>query len=235
VVFNYIPRQGTDDIREIRIITTCTNCNKVSKPISIDIDYAPTEELFKNPITFCEKPNIKYKFKELTSYWSGDNLSDFLRFIFFDLKLNVYCWFSQHPENKWRFEKISFDKAIQIITINHKYLNFYFSATEFDTTGYIKLTDENGVYLKDGIWRRAEIIQLSSRFIMMGYGLLYYINYCNQYLDKGNVKDKSEQFEKITSQILGWLKTKFITKRGTNCFDGQEAYNKFMAKRNAET
>ena len=234
VTFNYIPRQGTDDIREIRITTTCTECNKVSKPISIDIDYSPTEELIEKPITFCEKPNIKYKFKELTSYWSGDNLSDFLKFIFFDLKLNVYCWFSQHPENKRRFEKVSFDKAIQIITVNHRYLNFYFSANELDTTSYIKLTDENGVYLKEGIWRRDEIIQLTAPFVIMGYGLLYYINFCNQYLDKGNVKDKSEQFEKITSQIQVWLKTKFITKRGTNCFDGQEAYDKFMAKRNAE-
>ncbi len=233
VAFNYKPRQGTDDIREIRIITTCTECNKVSKPISIDIDYSPTDELIENPITYCEKPNIKYKFKELTSYWSGDNLSDFLKFIFFDLKLNVYCWFSQHPENKRRFEKVSFDKAIQIITVNHRYLNFYFSANELDTTGYIKLTDDNGVYLKEGIWRKDEIIQLTAPFVMMGYGLLYYINFCNQYLDKGNVKDKPEQFEKITSQIQVWLKTKFITKRGTNCFDGQEAYDKFIAKRNA--
>lgn len=234
VAFNYIPRQGTDDIREIRITTTCTECNKVSKPISIDIDYSPTEALIENPIIFCEKPNIKYKFKELTSYWSGDNLSDFLKFIFFNLKLNVYCWFSQHPENKRRFEMVTFDKAIQIITVNHRYLNFYFSANELDTKSYIKLTDDNGVYLKEGIWRRDEIIQLTAPFVMMGYGLLYYINFCNQYLDKGNVKDKSEQFEKITSQIQIWLKTTFITKRGANCFDGQEAYDKFMAKRNAE-
>lgn len=42
VQFNYIPRQETDDIREVRIITTCTNCKKVSKPITIDIDYSPT-------------------------------------------------------------------------------------------------------------------------------------------------------------------------------------------------
>jgi len=234
VAFNYIPRQGTDDIREIRIIITCTECNKVSKPISINIDYSTTDELIEKPITFCEKPMIKYKFKELTSYWSGDNLSDFLQFIFFDLKLNVYCWFSQHPENKRRFEKVSFDKAIQIITFNHRYLNFYFSANELDTTSYIKLTDDNGVYLREGIWRRDEIIQLTAPFVIMGYGLLYYINFCNQYLNKGIVKDKSMQFEKTTSQLQDWLKSKFITKRGANCFDGQEAYDKFMDKRNAE-
>jgi hypothetical protein len=234
VQFNYIPRQETDDIRQVEVVTTCAKCKKVSKPISIDIDYSPTNELIENPITFCEKPNIKYKFKELTSYWSGDNLKDFLQFIFFDLKLNVYCWFSKHPENIRRFEKVSFDKAIQIITVNHRYLNFYFSANELDVKSYIKLTDDNGVYLKEGIWRRDEIIQMTAPFVIMGYGLLYYINFCNQYLDKGNVKDKSEQFEKITSQLQAWLKAKFITKRGTNCFDGQEAYDKFMGKRNAE-
>lgn len=234
VVFNYIPRQETNDIREIRIVTTCTVCNKVSKPISIDIDYSPTEELIVNPITFCEKPNIKYKFQELTSYWSGDNLKNFLQFIFHDLKLNAYCWFSEHPDNKRRFEKVSFNKAMQIIIVNHRYLNFYFSANELETSNYVQLTDNNGVYLKEGIWRRDEIIQLTAPYVIMGYGLLYYINFCNQYLDKGNVKDKSEQFEIATTQLNKWLKEKFVTKRGKNCFDGQEAYDKFIAKRNAE-
>lgn len=234
VAFNYIPRQGTDDIREIRIITTCTECNKISKPVSIDIDYSPTLELIVNPITFCEKPNIKYNFQELTSYWSGDNLKDFLNFIFHDLNLKVYCWYSQHPENKRRFEKVTIEKAMQIITVNHRYLNFYFSDIELDTTKYIKLNDENGVYLKEGIWRRDEIIQLTAPFVIMGYGLLYYINFCTQYLDKGNVKDKSEKFEITTIELKKWLKAKFITKRGKNSFDGQEAYDKLMAKRNSE-
>lgn len=233
VQFLYIPRIGTEDIREIKIVTTCTNCNKTSKPISIDIDYSPTDHLISRPLTFCEKPNIKYNFSELTSYWSGDNLSDFLRFIFFDLKLNVYCWFSEHPDNKRLFKKVSFEKAIQIITINHHYLNFYFSTYELDLSKHLKFSDERGVYVKDDIWRKNEIIQLRAPLVIMGYGLLYYINFCNQYLDKGNVKDKSTNFESTTTQLKIWLKEKFITKRGVNCFDGQQAYDKFMAKRNA--
>lgn len=232
VAFNYIPRAGTDDFREVRIVTTCVLCNKISKPISIDIDYSPTEELIGNPIAFCPKPKIKYKFQELTSYWSGDNLKDLLQFIFHGLNLNVYCWFSQHPENKRRFEKVSFEKAIQIIRVNHKYLNFYFSEKELETSKYIKFIDDNGIYLKEGIWRRDEIIQLTAPYVIMGYGLLYYINFCNQYLDKGNVKDKSSQFETITTQLKNWLKEKFVTKRGVNCFDGQEAYEKIMLKKN---
>lgn len=234
VQFIYIPRIGTDDFREIKIITTCSNCEKTSKPLSIDIDYSPTADLIAKPLTYCEKPNIKYKFTELTSYWSGDNLKDLLHFIFNDLKLNVYCWFSKHPENKRLFEKVTFEKALQIITVNHRYFNFYFSDNELDTSKYVELNDENGVYLKEGIWRKDEIIQLTAPFVIMGYGLLYYINYCNQFLDKGNVADKSEKFEQTTNKIKTWLKEKFITKRGTNCFDGQEAYDKFITKRNAD-
>ncbi|RZJ53374.1 MAG: hypothetical protein EOO44_08710 [Flavobacterium sp.] len=234
VVFHYIPREGTDDIREIGIVTTCTACSKVSKPVWIDIDYSPTEELIKNPIHFCEKPNIKYKLQKLSSYWSGDDLKNFLQFIFNDLKLNVYCWFSQHPENKRKFEKVSLEKAIQIITVNHRYLNFYFSAEELDTSDYTVPAYDNEAYVKEGIWRRNEIIQLSAPFRIMGYGLLYCINFCNQYLDKGNAKDKSEQFEIITTKIQKWLKENFVTKRGKNCFDGQNAYDKLMARKDAE-
>lgn len=231
VSFSYIPRERTEDIREVKIITTCTKCSKVSKPISIDINYSPTKELIKNPITFCENPNIKYKIQELTSFWSGENLKDFLQFIFQDLNLNVYCWFSQHPDNNYRFEKVTFDKAMQIITVYHKYLAFIFSSNELNTENYIILNESNGVYLKNEIWKRGEIIELSFPYVMIGYELLYYIKFCNQYLDKGNVKDKSEQFENITTKLRKWLKDKFINKRGTNCFDGQEAYDKFLNNR----
>jgi hypothetical protein len=234
VQYNYLPRLETDDIREVQILTTCKECNKTSKAISIDIDYSPTQELIDNPIVFCEKPNIKYKFKELTSYWTGNDLKTFLQFIFTDLKLNVYCWFDQHSDKTRRFEKVSLDKAIQITTVNHRYLNFYFSKDEFDTSKYIKKTINNDVYIDEGIWRRNELVQLAAPIVMLGYGVLFYINYCNQYLDKGEVADKSQKFENLTTNITNWLKQNFVTKRGKNCFDGQQAYEKFEAKRNAE-
>lgn len=232
VQFEYIIRLNTDDFRKIQIITTCTNCNKTAKPVAIDIDYSPTNHLFSNPLIYCDKPNLKYKFSELTSYWSGDNLKDFLSFIFNDLNLKVYCWFFKHPDNYRFFEKVSLDKAIQIITANHRYLNFYFAKEEININDIKKLEDDKGVYINQDLWRKNEIIELSSPFVIGGYGLLYYIHFCNQFLDKGVVKDKSKTFEKDTLKLKNWLNEKFITKRGTNCFDGEEAYNKFISKRN---
>jgi hypothetical protein len=66
---------------------------------------------------------------------------------------------------------------------------------------------------------------------MSGYGLLYYINFCNQYIYEGKIEDKSKLFEEITFTLKDWLKKKFVTKRGKHCFDGEEAYNNFIAKR----
>jgi hypothetical protein len=224
VEFQYFKRTDYDDYKQIDVICTCTNCKKIKKCVSVDIDYSPTDSLFSKPISYCEKPNIKYKYSELTSYWSGDNLSDFLSFMINELHLNTYCWFFKHPENLRYIEKVSFDKAMQVISINHRYLDFYFSPNEIELQEMIELSDDKGVYLKNDIWRKNEIIQLSAPTSILGYGLLYYIHFCNEYLDKAIVISKSKEFEHVTNSLLEWLKSNFVTKRGKNCYDGAEAY-----------
>ena len=230
VRFDYIPRAGTEDFKEVKIICTCAGCNKTARPVSIEIDYSPTDELLTRPITYCEQPNLKYKFSELLCYWQAQNLTTFLDYMFHTLRVNVYCLFWQRPEFIRRFEKVTFEKAIQIITINHQHFGFYFSAHEIDTEAMVAARDEKGVYLKADIWRRHEIIHLSSPMAVAGYGLLYEIQYCNQYLDKGVVKDKSRSFEELTHTMKRWLGETFVTKGGKNQFDGKEAYDKLMQK-----
>jgi hypothetical protein len=231
VQFDYVARKDTSDFRKIKIITTCTNCGKTSKAMSMDIDYSPTDDLLSHPLTYCEKPSIKYKFSELTSYWADNDLNNYLNFIFNELKLNVYCWFFKHPEGKRYFQKVSYEKAVEIITVNHRYLDFFFSEKEINADEMVKGEDEKGVYLKQDIWRKNELIELSSPFAISGYGLLYYTRFCTQHLDKGEIVDKSKSFENITNQLKNWLADKFISKRGTNCFDGQAAFEKFAKAR----
>jgi len=227
VQFIYVLRQGTEDIREIKIITTCTSCKKIFKPLSIDINYSPTNQLIENPIVYCENPKLKYKYNQLTSYWAENNLTDFMEHLFKEMKFNVYCWYWQYPENKRYFEKVSFEKAKEIILSNHKYLRFYFSMDELNTSQNIQQSDSNGVYLDEKIWQKNEIVELSAPFVIMGYGLLYTIRFCNQYLDKGIITNKSSTFENLTNSLKCWMKKTYITKRGNNCFDGKEAYEKY--------
>jgi hypothetical protein len=225
IQFNYLTRQETDDFKKIDVYAVCTNCNKKLKSLSVNIDYSPTDDLYNKPITHCNKPNIKYKFTELTSYWSENDLIAFLNYVFNELKLNVYCWFSE-PEQSRKFEKVSFYKALKII--NYKYLNFLFSYIDLETKEFTKLENEYGVYLDNNYWRKNEIINLSSPCLMADYGLLYYINFCNQYIEREEIIDKSKLFEDITLKLVSWLKIQFVTKRGKNCFDGEAAYNKFL-------
>ncbi|MDJ1486208.1 hypothetical protein QNI16_37340 [Cytophagaceae bacterium YF14B1] len=235
VQFTYIQDAETNTIREVNISATCSDCGKVSKPMSVEINYSPTDTLLSAPLTYCEKPNIKYKFTEWTSYWEEEDLKNFLHFVFFDLKLHMYCWFFKHLTQKKVFEKVSFEDAMRILTGKDRYLDFYFSQRELEPIDYINFYDEtNGVVLKLDIWRKNEIIQLSSPTRIMDCGLVYYIDFCNQYLDKGEVTDKSNEFEQITIQLKNWMKDTFVTKRGTHCFDGKEAYERFMAERNTE-
>lgn len=232
VQFEYIQRENSPDFRQINIVLTCTDCGRTTSAMTVDIDYSPTDQLFTTPLQYCVKPNIKYKYSELTGFWSDNDLKDFLTFVFQELGLTAYCWFFKIADNRRYFEKVNYDKAMKIITADHRYLNFYFTRQEMHTEEVKKLEDEMGIYIQQGVWRRNEIIQLSAPYSMSGAGLLYYIHYCNQFLDKGEVKDKSKIFEADTTALKKWLAAKFINKRGKNCFDGEEAYQQFINSRN---
>ena len=80
-------------------------------------------------------------------------------------------------------------------------------------------------------WRKGEVIEFSSIDIY-GLGLMYFIKYCTEYIDKGNVKAKPEDFSKITTHLMKWLKDNFIRGRLKNSFDSEEMYQKYKNKRN---
>ena len=234
VRLDYLPREATPDYRSIIVITTCTQCHKVYTAMTLDIDYSPTGHLYLQPIHFCEKPRITYQFCQLTAYWNANDLKRFLTFVFDDLKLNVYCWFFKHPDGIRHCEKVAYEKAIEIISVNHKYLRFFFSIQEIDPHQIITSSDERGVYLKGDLWRKNEVIELSSPTHMIGYGLLFYLRYCGQHLDNGNAVNKSTAFRTLMTTLEQWLTTHFVTKRGKHCYDGEEAYEKFIAKKRLE-
>lgn len=96
---------------------------------------------------------------------------------------------------------------------------------------YVKATDDKGVYLKNDLWRKDEIIEIS-HLSMYRIGALYYIEFGNEYLDKGEVKMKSDHFQHITSQLMTWLKENYTSTRGKNCFDGNEGLEKYMERKN---
>jgi len=204
VKFDYTQREGTCDIKNIDVITTCTQCNKVSTDMTVDIDYSPTEELLTHPITYCERPLIKYKFKNLHFSWNHQDLKDFLTYMFNDLKLHVYCWY-WYGQRRY-LEQVSYEKSMEIITVNHRYLYFYFSIQPVDLLEIDTFDHEDGIYVMHDPWRKLELIELTHPT----NDVIYYIRYCTQYLDMGNVADKSRLFSEKTNQLADWLKSRFL-------------------------
>lgn len=228
--FDYVPRNGTKDIRKVNIITTCSTCLKEKKQVSIDIKYSPTLHLIESPITYCEQPKIKYSFKDINCYWTNKDLKRFFSFIANELRFDIYCWFWQRSDNKRHLEKVSIEKAFEIVTVNHRYFDFYFAQTapDFKTRIY-----NNELYIEDDQWRRDELIQLSSpTVIAFGQGqkgLLFYITYGNQYINKGIVLDKSAEFKQNTDKIEKWFREMYIEARGKNCFDNLEEHTRIFS------
>lgn len=229
VRFDYIPRKGTQDIKQVNIITKCTTCLTEKKQASIDIKFSPTEHLISKPLTYCEQPLIKYSFKDINCYWTNHDLKEFLCFMATELQLDIYCWFWQRSDDKRHLEKVRLEKALEIVTVNHRYFSFYFAQVQptFKTNIY-----HSELYVEGNPWRKQELIQLSSPTIMAfgqgQKGLLFYINYGTQYIDKGVVRDKSTTFKEFADKIEKWFKENYVEVRGKDCFDNFEEHKRIF-------
>ncbi|GHU19399.1 hypothetical protein FACS189475_06550 [Betaproteobacteria bacterium] len=227
VTFRYLYRDDSPDIREVQIVTTCAACGKSSTRMSIDIDYSPTDSLVSTPITYCEKPDIRYKFSESSSFWTDDDLARFLRFMLDELNLTAYYHYFKQPENVRVFEALPLEQAIERSGL---FLRIYFTHEPIENA--VTFEDEKGVIIDRSLWRKQEMVMLSGMNIYE-IGRMYFVKYCNQYISEGDVKDKSAEFEALTTRIMVWLRENFIGERGPNCFDGEEGYRKLREKRGA--
>ena len=228
VQFQYSIHKDCGYVQEIRIHTTCTNCGKSSKRETIDINYSPTNELIENPITYVKKPDIRYKYAEFFAFWTKSDLGNLLHFLSNELNVKIYGWYFKQPENIRTFKELTLDEAIEI---SDKNLLFYFTGETLQKEDVFKSEDEKGIYIDRDLWRKREIIKLSGMNIYE-IGRQYIITFCNQYIDKEEIKDKSVQFELITNKLKSWLKENFINKRMKTCFDGEEGYQKYLDTRN---
>jgi hypothetical protein len=210
---------------QVDVIAICSNCQKERKITSVTIECLKNDEL----LSFCKQPRLKYKVTQLTSYWSVKDLEFFLKFITDSLKMTVYCWNADHSDKNKCFERVDISQASNMIS-NHTGLNFYFSEKELDLTNFrgIYTSDKDSPMLDREPWRKLELISLSAPLYMYGYGLVYFIEYCQRYISNGILRTKSNRFERKTGLLRAWLKDNFIGKRGSNCYDGKEAFDKFI-------
>ncbi len=230
IAYHYTIRNNSNDIKRVDIYTTCTNCNKTAKALSLDIDYSPTVKLLSEPISFCETPKLRYRYKELTGFWRQDDLKKVFDFMFNILNCKGYGLYHKPPEFKRAFKEFNYNDILKFIC-KSEFLEFYFSFQKMDVMDFVntEIQDKEGVVLKLDNWRKNEVIRLSSITILNSDNLnnkneLFYLTYCTQYIEKGHIINKSLAFEEATNRLELWLKENFIQTRGKNCFDSIDKF-----------
>ena len=208
----------------IYLMAICASCQKKRKITSVSVKDASPDKLLSR----CQQPRIRYKVSQLTSYWSLRDVETFLKFMANGLKMSIYCWYINHSDNKRYFERVEIFQARNIIT-RHTFLNFYFSEEELDTANFMRIcsSEESSRIPDQEPWRCAEVISLSAPMYIYGYGMVYFIEYCQKYINQGILQSKSHKFERKTVLLRAWLKDTFVSNRGSNCYDGKEASERF--------
>ena len=205
VFFEYTPRVGTDDYRTVDIVLCCTNCSKRKNIATIDIDYSPTQQLFDYPITFCERPKIKYKTFSICKNLKQKDHNALLEYLS-SQELLIYLYYFENTKGKRCMDLVSKEQLFDLVFVKKvKYFYVFFSTTAFDEIISNSLFDTNGIYIDWDIWRHNEIVGLSSPILFMGKEL-YQIKFCSEYIENGKVKQKSIKFSNIVNNLSEYCK-----------------------------
>jgi len=210
LTFDYTPRLGTEDFREISINCSCTVCQKTKRLPSIEIDYSPSAQLFDHPVTFCKQPRIKYKTDSLAGYWSEDELAALAEYLL-EKGLFVYCWYWDSKKARRFFKELSEAELHSYLTGSEEgYLAICFSEEAFDNVPLQNASDGTGIVIPKDIWRKNGIFMLHGPFMVVSHGMFYQMEFCSEYLDKdGNIVPKSasfcalvKDFKKFSNQLI---------------------------------
>lgn len=202
LLFEYTPRKGTDDFKEINITCKCVHCQKSKQLPTINIDYSPSSQLFDNPITYCKQPKIKYKTYSLMGYWSEEELFSLVQY-FLETQLFIYCWYWDSQNTKRCAKELSAKELYAFLSgRDDRYLAIYFSPEPLSDIFMHAPSDEQGVYIQQNIWRKECVFMLHGPFSVVPTGMFYHMEFCSEYLDKhGNIVRKTPSFCTLTQEF----------------------------------
>ena len=208
--FDYVPRLGTDDYRAVELISCCTECGRQKRFATIDIDYSPTAQLFEQPITYCERPKIKYNKYSVSGYWKEDAFYDLIGFLS-QKQLLIYCWYWARSDRKRYIGKFTATELNKFLFEEKmRYINIYFSMEPLEGEIASSFSDDKGIYIDKDIWRKKEMILLRWPLMVAaeGAGLFYSMDFCSEYIEAGTVRAKSELFCQLAQEVWEYSREK---------------------------
>jgi hypothetical protein len=235
------------DVSYIEIHSTCSACGKTRPRLDFEVDYSGTDHLVRNPLVPCKNPKVLYDLNNISLLLS---LPDIFRII--DHLAEEKCEFLSILRQGGAWVPVRQDGAEAKATVEkRKYLFIYAipSATEIPE-------DQIATIKKEKVfWKRSEVVRIGSKshVCMKQFGdnppsicycsdppthasytevgLLFYLEFANEFVHGENIVQKSEVFCKTTASLLAMLATTFVSWRGPHCFDNPEVNRRAFGDR----
>ena len=216
------------EVRYIEVFATCVACRKVTKVLETEIDYGDTNRLVTEPLVSCKNPKILYALYLLNLCVSGQDIASVVDFLY----AHHHCaFYARLRENsRWVTFKIDKEELKKAIFQSAKPSTPAFYLWIYAAKQNLEIPDAEVESLRseDVFWKRHELIRISSpTHISLSRGeesLDYYINFSNEYVENEEIIRKSGEFSEITTSLMDWLATRFVTWRGPRCFDNPEEH-----------
>lgn len=196
LTLDFVPRIGTEDLREAAPRLRCSSCGREKRLSSIELDYSPTIHLLAQPLSPCPAPRIKYKTYSRLGYWTSAQLRSMSAFLLARGLLPHCLWFD-HGEHCPRLRALKPEELESVLMT--RFLSLYFSREPMTDTAVPR----------HSLWRKQELFELVGPICVVGPsgGLLYEMRFSAEYLDKdGRILPKSPEFSRIVSEFLAFAK-----------------------------
>lgn len=225
------------DVRAVQVSKTCSSCKKTDKLLGMDIKYGDTDRLVTEPLRFCKNPKILYDLQSLTLYVTRQDIVDLVDF----LHTTHHCHFqaSLLRDKRWAIQHPGVDELKEAVLRGRKFEvpeNYLWILASLPA---LQLPDTavDTLEAEEIFWKRNEAIHISSPF-QMGLDreetLLYYIKFSNEYVQDEAIIRKSPAFTNLTSSLLVWLRTHFVSWRGPRSFDNPNEHLRIFGERFAK-
>lgn len=215
------------DVAAIVVWTTCSSCGKTKRQMNLDIDYGPTQRLIDQPLVYCRNPRILYDLREITLYATPEDIARVAAY----LEDEAACAFhgAIRVGEEWVVRELGIEDVKGTI-LGGRYVWIYASPI----AAHLSLPETDTARSESSFWKHNEVVRISSPTSMnwkSATALLYYLQFSNEYVGDERIVPKSARFRKMTSQLLDWLASQFVSWRGRHCFDNPAVHQKVFGER----
>ena len=215
------------DVRQVDLLSVCISCAKARRQMRVDVDYGDTDDLITRPLRFCSTPDLRYDLKEISLYVTQADMASIIGYLSETHGYSFVCW--RLEDKQWVRRPLGADEVRQAV-LSGRYLRVYASAAPLDIHDH-QVTPARR---EAAFWKRQDVIRVASPINMRADhedGLLYYLEFANEYVEGDVVVPKQASFRATTHALVQWLGGNFVSWRGKSCFDNAAEHLRLFGDR----